>query len=46
MVLAFLAGLAALRFLSAVMEHGGWKYFGFYCLLAAAVVFSVAAIGY
>jgi undecaprenyl-diphosphatase len=46
MVLAFLAGLAALRFLSAVLEHGGWKYFGIYCLLAAAVVFSVAAMGY
>ena len=37
MVLSFAAGLPALRFLSAVLERGRWKYFGFYCLAAATV---------
>ena len=39
MVFSFAAGLVALRFLSAVLEKGRWRYFGYYCLLAAAVVF-------
>jgi undecaprenyl-diphosphatase len=38
MIFSFAAGLVALRFLSAVMEKGRWGYFGYYCLLAAAVV--------
>jgi undecaprenyl-diphosphatase len=38
MVLSFAAGLLALRFLSAVLERGRWKYFGYYCLVAAAVI--------
>jgi undecaprenyl-diphosphatase len=38
MVLSFAAGLLALRFLSAVLERGRWKYFGFYCLAAAVVI--------
>jgi undecaprenyl-diphosphatase len=38
MVFSFAAGLVALRFLSAVMDKGRWGYFGYYCLLAAAVV--------
>jgi undecaprenyl-diphosphatase len=38
MVFSFAAGLLALRFLSAVLERGRWKYFGYYCLAAAAVV--------
>ncbi|MBV9124594.1 MAG: undecaprenyl-diphosphate phosphatase, partial [Planctomycetes bacterium] len=42
MVLSFLAGLVALRFLSAALERGGWKYFGFYCILAAGFVLVVA----
>jgi undecaprenyl-diphosphatase len=46
MVFAFLAGLVALRLLSAVLERGGWKYFGFYCLAFAGVVFAVHAAGY
>jgi undecaprenyl-diphosphatase len=37
MVLSFLAGLAALRWLSSWLEHGRWHLFGAYCLLAAAV---------
>ncbi len=39
MVFSFAAGLLALRFLSGVLERGRWKYFGYYCLAAAVVVF-------
>jgi undecaprenyl-diphosphatase len=42
MVFSFLAGLVALRLLSAVLERGRWWYFGVYCVLAAAVVLLVA----
>jgi undecaprenyl-diphosphatase len=45
MGLSFLAGLAALRLLSAVLEGGRWAYFGFYCLAFAAVVFAAAWCG-
>ncbi|HET6328573.1 MAG TPA: undecaprenyl-diphosphate phosphatase, partial [Planctomycetaceae bacterium] len=38
MVFSFAAGFLALRFLSAVLERGRWKYFGFYCLAMAAVI--------
>jgi undecaprenyl-diphosphatase len=38
MVFSFAAGLVALRLLSNVLEKGRWAYFGYYCLLAAAVV--------
>ena len=41
MVLSFLAGLVALRWLSRWLEHGRWHYFGIYCLAAAAVVLVV-----
>ena len=41
MVLSFLAGLLALRFLSSVLERGRWKYFGIYCLAAAAAIGAV-----
>ena len=44
MLFGFLAGLRALRFLSAVLERGRWKYFGYYCLAAAVVVFGALAI--
>jgi undecaprenyl-diphosphatase len=40
MVFSFVAGLLALRFLSTVLEQGRWKYFGYYCLAAAVVVFA------
>jgi undecaprenyl-diphosphatase len=43
MVFSFVAGLVALHFLSAMLEQGRWKYFGYYCL-AAAVVAAVAAM--
>jgi undecaprenyl-diphosphatase len=45
MVLAFLSGLAALRLLSAVLEHGRWAYFGVYCLIFAATIFGAAWSG-
>ncbi len=40
MVFSFAAGFLALRFLSAVLERGRWKYFGFYCLAMAAVIWA------
>jgi undecaprenyl-diphosphatase len=46
MVFSFLAGLVALRVLSRVLERGGWKYFGYYCIAASAVVLTVALAGY
>jgi undecaprenyl-diphosphatase len=42
MVLSFLAGLAALKLLSAVLESGHWRYFGVYCVLASGVVLFAA----
>jgi len=38
MVLSFIAGLFALKWLSRWLEGGRWKFFGFYCLAAAAGV--------
>jgi undecaprenyl-diphosphatase len=38
MVLSFLAGLVALRWLSRWLEQGHWHYFGVYCVFAAIVV--------
>jgi len=46
MVFAFLAGLAALKWLSAWLEHGRWYLFGIYCLVASCVVFYLHHIGY
>jgi undecaprenyl-diphosphatase len=45
MVFSFLAGLVALKLLSAVLESGRWRYFGVYCLLASAVMFFAAYQG-
>jgi undecaprenyl-diphosphatase len=42
MLCSFLSGLVALVFLSAVLERGRWRYFGYYCLAAALVVLGVA----
>ena len=42
MVLSFLAGLVALRWLSAWLERGKWSWFGWYCLAAAAAVLAFA----
>jgi undecaprenyl-diphosphatase len=38
MCFSFLGGLLALVWLSRWLERGKWKFFGFYCLLAAAAV--------
>jgi undecaprenyl-diphosphatase len=38
MVFSFVAGLLALKWLSRWLEGGRWKFFGFYCLIAAAAV--------
>jgi undecaprenyl-diphosphatase len=43
---SFLAGLVALRWLSAWLERGRWYYFGIYCLVASAVVFALHHAGY
>jgi undecaprenyl-diphosphatase len=39
MVFSFIAGLFALRWLSAWLEAGKWKFFGAYCLLLSSLVF-------
>ena len=41
MVFSFLAGLLALKWLSRWLEAGRWKFFGFYCLIAAAGVLAI-----
>lgn len=38
MVLSFLSGLLALRWLSQWLEQGHWHFFGAYCLLASLIV--------
>jgi undecaprenyl-diphosphatase len=38
MVLSFLAGLVALRWLSRWLEQGRWYWFGVYCLVASLIV--------
>lgn len=45
-LLAFLAGLIALRWLSRWLESGRWYLFGIYCLTAAAVVALLHRNGY
>jgi len=45
-VLAFFAGLLALRWLSRWLEGGRWYLFGIYCLAAAAVVACLHHVGY
>ena len=43
---AFLAGLLALKWLSAWLERGRWVYFGVYCMVAAAVVGALHFAGF
>jgi undecaprenyl-diphosphatase len=45
MVFSFLAGLAALKWLSSWLESGRWYIFGIYCLVASAGVFYLHAHG-
>ena len=46
MVLSFLAGLLALRWLSNWLERGRWHLFGIYCLCASLVVYLLHRGGY
>jgi len=46
MVFSFLAGLAALRWLSSWLESGKWYLFGIYCLVASCGIFYLHHIGY
>jgi undecaprenyl-diphosphatase len=45
MVFSFVAGLVALKFLSRVLEQGGWRYFGYYCVLASGGVLAAYLAG-
>ncbi len=45
-VFSFLAGLAALKWLSSWLESGHWHRFGIYCLVASAGVFYLHARGF
>jgi undecaprenyl-diphosphatase len=44
--LAFLAGLGALAWISKWLERGAWHWFGYYCLVAAAFVLGLHALGF
>jgi undecaprenyl-diphosphatase len=46
MVLAFIAGLAALKWLSRWLDGGRWYLFGIYCLLAASALEVLYHAGY
>lgn len=46
LVLAFVAGLAGLKWLSSWLESGKWYLFGIYCLIASGVVFFLHMRGY
>ncbi len=46
MVFSFAAGLIALRWLSAWLESGKWKFFGVYCILFSGVVFTLKGLGF
>lgn len=44
MAFSFLAGLVALKWLSAWLENGRWALFGYYCLVAAVAVVGVSLV--
>ena len=46
MVLSFISGLLALRWLSKWLEGGHWHFFGFYCLCASVIVFLLHSSGF
>ncbi len=46
MVLSFISGILALKWLSNWLEHDRWHFFGIYCLLAGAVVLGLHLNGY
>jgi undecaprenyl-diphosphatase len=45
-VVAFFAGLVALKWLSRWLEGGRWYLFGIYCLIAAVAVMALHRVGY
>jgi len=45
-MVAFLAGLLALKWLSGWLEGGRWYLFGIYCLIAAVAVTMLHRAGY
>lgn len=42
MLFSFVAGWLALRWLSRWLEHGRWRYFGYYCFIAALFIAAVS----
>ncbi|MBF7686692.1 undecaprenyl-diphosphate phosphatase [Acinetobacter rathckeae] len=42
MVLSFIAGMLALKWLSSWLEHGKWHIFGLYCIGFSIVIFTLA----
>ena len=46
MIFSFIAGLAALKWLSNWLEAGRWYLFGIYCIVASTVVFYLHTQGY
>lgn len=46
MVLSFISGILALKWLSNWLEHDRWHFFGIYCLLAGAVVLGLHLNGF
>ncbi len=46
MLFSFLAGLLGLKLLSAVLEKGHWRYFGYYCVAASLLIAAGIAAGF
>jgi len=44
MFFSFGAGLVALKWLSRWLEHGQWRFFGYYCVLVSVVVLAVTRL--
>jgi undecaprenyl-diphosphatase len=45
MALSFVSGLVALRWLSSWLDKGLWHFFGYYCLAASLIVFTLYTMG-
>jgi undecaprenyl-diphosphatase len=45
MVCSFVAGWFGLSLLSRWLEAGRWKFFGYYCVVAAIIVFALGLAG-
>lgn len=46
MMLSFVSGVLALRWLSSWLERGRWQVFGYYCLAASVIVFLLHRSGF